>query len=157
MANWLIWCTFLSSGSFLLVGYLLSESVPSSLHPGPPISRSLASSFGLGPGGSRPCWWYPWYQTSTYFIPFSKWLRISVLPTLAKHLQTTFGVRPGDHFKAFTWLPPGCTRPLRFTHLEVTLPSRPPIVPNGYKNSIPFPHISSQTVPDIPYHPCTTV
>ena len=39
---------------------------------------------------------------------------ISILPMPAKHMHTSFGVRPGDHFKAFQWLPPVCTCPLRF-------------------------------------------
>jgi hypothetical protein len=37
-----------------------------------------------------------------------------MLPCTLKHNHTCFGVRPGDHYKTFLWLPSACTYPLRF-------------------------------------------
>jgi hypothetical protein len=40
--------------------------------------------------------------------------KISILPCPLKHIHTSFGVRPRDHYKTFLWLPSACTNPLRF-------------------------------------------
>uniref|UniRef100_A0A0A9GMD4 Uncharacterized protein n=1 Tax=Arundo donax TaxID=35708 RepID=A0A0A9GMD4_ARUDO len=44
----------------------------------------------------------------------TRWTGSSISPVPAKHLHTTYGVRPGYHYKAFTKLPPTCRHPLRY-------------------------------------------
>jgi hypothetical protein len=44
------------------------------------------------------------------------------------HIHTSFGVRPGDHFKAFQWFPLACNVPTDVS-LEVLATTKPPMPP----------------------------
>uniref|UniRef100_A0A0A9DFW8 Uncharacterized protein n=1 Tax=Arundo donax TaxID=35708 RepID=A0A0A9DFW8_ARUDO len=44
----------------------------------------------------------------------TRWTESSILPVVASHLHTSLGVRPGDHYKAFTKRPPTYRHPLRY-------------------------------------------
>jgi hypothetical protein len=45
------------------------------------------------------------------------------------HIHTNFGVRPGDHFKAFQWPPLACNVPTKDS-LEVLATTKPPRAPS---------------------------
>jgi hypothetical protein len=45
------------------------------------------------------------------------------------HIHTAFGVRLGDHFKAFQWLPLACNVPT-VVSLEVLATTKPPRAPS---------------------------
>jgi hypothetical protein len=47
---------------------------------------------------------------------------------LVKHIHTSFGVRSGDHYKAFQWLPLACNVPTEVS-LEVLATTKPPRAP----------------------------
>jgi hypothetical protein len=52
-----------------------------------------------------------------------------MLPCLLKHNHTSFGVKPGDQYKTFPWLPSPCTYPLRFhRYSNYPLNSRDPLL-----------------------------
>jgi hypothetical protein len=90
------------------------------------------------------------------FISCFQVTNISISPMPAKHMHTSFGVRPGDHFKAFQWLPLVCTCPLRFHRRckHLTSHQGPPLVPCGSEEyTLRSPHIPSQRIPAVQHSP----
>jgi hypothetical protein len=47
----------------------------------------------------------------------------------ANHIHTSFGVRPGDYYKAFQWLPLACNVPIELSP-EVLAMTKPPRAPS---------------------------
>jgi hypothetical protein len=47
----------------------------------------------------------------------------------AKHIHTSFGVRPGDYYKAFQWLPLACNIPIEVLP-EVLVTTESPSTPS---------------------------
>jgi hypothetical protein len=83
-----------------------------------------------------------------------------MLPCPLKHIHTSFGVRPRDHYKTFPWLLSACTYPLWFHRLSnFPLNSRDPLLclVDPRSNSSHSPPISLPVIPVYTSLPHTTV